>query len=945
MGFFTRKTRPATSRRSPAPAFRPRMEAMEDRSVPSAGWLITSSVTGTDPVMDIAQDAAGNTYATGHFSGTMTIGSTVLASDGTKQDLFVAKLDPTGNLLWASRFGGTGQDRGWGIDVASDGSVYVTGDFSGTMTAGASTLTSAGGADVFVLALDTAGAVRWARRCGTAAGNDKEAHIAVADDGSVYVTGVFNSESSVAATADFGTLTLTTDDADRDNFLAKLNGAGDFLWARQLDYGATPWDVLTEAGGDVFTVGGALARYDSSGNLLWSQERVENVGALYQDPTTGMDYLYTAELYSNSGGNGLLRKLDAVTGAAVWEKTILSPEEGHIFGVAADTNGNVYLTGGWLKEGGATDFDPGPGTFYLSRTSWYDIFLLKLDSGGNFVSARQMGGTGPYDTGYDVEVDAAGNVFMGGEWGGTAKFDLGDTTAVRTSSYSQGQGFILKMTQGLGAISGRVFADADANGVQGTDEPPVAGTTVYLDQNGNGSPDAGEVSVATDAYGGYLFAHLSAGTYTVRQVPPAGWASSGPAGGTHVVTLATDQFVGGRDFGAYRAPMTATYSNNTSRNIRDLQTATSTIVVSGGTSFIYDLDVRINVSHTNDADLDIFLFAPDGTRVELTTDNGGTGDHYTNTIFDDEAAVAITAGAAPFNGRYRPEALLSTHDGKNANGTWTLQIYDDTRKNTGTLLSWSLTIKGASGGSPLLAAGAPVAAAPTKSLTIGAVAPTLAEALARWEAAGVDTSALHGVDVRIADLGGTTLGMASGNTIWLDDNAASWGWFVDPTPHSDSEFTTPGNQGEQYRMDLLTVLEHELGHLLGHDHDEGGVMAETLSAGERWTPIGVYVDGPRLFAAPFGADEALDSVTGRRKGWQLVTPAGDGVAKTSDGDYIAKTGTLTFAPGETTKTITIEVKGDSKREADEDFYLDLYGISINGLFTKSRGLGTVLNDD
>ena len=67
-------------------------------------------------------------------------------------------------------------------------------------------------------------------------------------------------------------------------------------------------------------------------------------------------------------------------------------------------------------------------------------------------------------------------------------------------------------------------------------------------------------------------------------------------------------------------------------------------------------------------------------------------------------------------------------------------------------------------------------------------------------------------------------------------------------------------------------------------------------------------------------------------------------AKTSDNYYIAKTGTLTFAPGETTKTITIEVKGDSKREANETFSLDLFGNSGNSLFTKNRGLGTNLND-
>lgn len=71
----------------------------------------------------------------------------------------------------------------------------------------------------------------------------------------------------------------------------------------------------------------------------------------------------------------------------------------------------------------------------------------------------------------------------------------------------------------------------------------------------------------------------------------------------------------------------------------------------------------------------------------------------------------------------------------------------------------------------------------------------------------------------------------------------------------------------------------------------------------------------------------------------------DGTATSGDGDYIARTGTLTFNPGETTKTITIEVKGDSKREANEVFYLDLFGLSGNALFTKNRGLGTILNDD
>ncbi len=139
------------------------------------------------------------------------------------------------------------------------------------------------------------------------------------------------------------------------------------------------------------------------------------------------------------------------------------------------------------------------------------------------------------------------------------------------------------------------------------------------------------------------------------------------------------------------------------------------------------------------------------------------------------------------------------------------------------------------GDAPLQAA----AAAPKPTATTlrhSQVQPLLAEARARWQAAGVDTSGLGTIQLQIANLGGRTLGLASGHTITLDDNAAGWGWFVDRTPKDDSEFTTPGNQGEQNRIDLLTVLEHEIGHLLGHEHTEYGVMTDTLATGIRRIP-------------------------------------------------------------------------------------------------------------
>src|SRR5262249_27462699 len=128
-------------------------------------------------------------------------------------------------------------------------------------------------------------------------------------------------------------------------------------------------------------------------------------------------------------------------------------------------------------------------------------------------------------------------------------------------------------------------------------------------------------------------------------------------------------------------------------------------------------------------------------------------------------------------------------------------------------------------------------------------------------------SALRGVEVRIGDLGGLTLGQAAGGVIWLDYNAAGWGWFVDATPWDDSEVRTPGDQGERGRMDLLTGLMHEGGHLLGHDHEEAGLMAQTLSAGTRKDPGGDVTAAPfqdAIFAL-LAAEEGTSGIGSKRR--------------------------------------------------------------------------------
>ena len=71
----------------------------------------------------------------------------------------------------------------------------------------------------------------------------------------------------------------------------------------------------------------------------------------------------------------------------------------------------------------------------------------------------------------------------------------------------------------------------------------------------------------------------------------------------------------------------------------------------------------------------------------------------------------------------------------------------------------------------------------------------------------------------------------------------------------------------------------------------------------------------------------------------------DGTARAGDGDYFARSGTITFNPGETSKTIAVEVRGDNSREGNETFFVDLFASSGNSLLTKARGVGTILNDD
>jgi len=151
------------------------------------------------------------------------------------------------------------------------------------------------------------------------------------------------------------------------------------------------------------------------------------------------------------------------------------------------------------------------------------------------------------------------------------------------------------------------------------------------------------------------------------------------------------------------------FSASPGMNIPDNPAISHTINVAGGPASITDLNVCINISHSFDADLDIHLQGPGGV-LNLTNDNGGSGDNYTGTVFDDSSPVPITAGTPPFSFRYRPEggakpaaegmpaaslANLAAYNGQNSNAAWTLWVNDDLGGDTGTLHYWSLAFNGA----------------------------------------------------------------------------------------------------------------------------------------------------------------------------------------------------------------------------------------------------------
>ena len=355
-------------------------------------WLWAKKAGGTDSDYGygIAVDASGNSYVIGCFySATATFGSTTLTGNGIN-NIFVTKLDSSGNWLWAKNARESPYDYGHGIAVDASGNSYVTGYFSGTATFGSTTLTSSGGADIFVAKLDSSGNWLWANNAG---GTSDECGngIAVDASGNSYVTGYFDSNAT------FGYTTLTSN-GDYDIFIAKLDSSGNWLWAKN-------------AGGSSNDSGNGIA-VDASGNSYVTGYFDSNATFGYTTLTSNGDYdIFIAKL--DSSGNWL------------WAKNAGGSSNDSGNGIAVDASGNSYVTG---------YFDSNATFGYTTLTSNgdYDIFIAKLDNCGNWLWANNAGGTSD-DRGTSIAVDASRNSYVTGYFYDSATF--GSTTLTSNGGY------------------------------------------------------------------------------------------------------------------------------------------------------------------------------------------------------------------------------------------------------------------------------------------------------------------------------------------------------------------------------------------------------------------------------------------------------------------------------------------------------------------------------
>ena len=521
----------------------------------------------TDTNIAVATDTSGNVYVTGGISGSVDFdpGPGVVTATG---DVFLARYNAGGSLLWVRALSGDFGYEGGDIAVDDAGNAYLTGSFFGQVDfdpgSGTSILTSQDNYSGFVLKLNSAGSFVWARQIRSTFYMSCEG--ITVSGGNIYLAGGFQNTIYFDPS---GAVSMSLSSAGaRDAFVAKLDGLGQFVWARR--FGSInddrAFDLGVDPSGNVYTTGyfqvtvdfdpGAgianmtaagyedifVSKLDSSGNYLWA-ERIG--GGASEDPTamtvdsSGNVYL-TGRYYGDTDfspgpanynlapyGNGdiFVCKLDS-NGDFRWADGFGSENFDQGEAISLDSAGNVYIAGTFQL---AVDFDPGAGVANLTAagSNTDDVFLLQLNAEtGAYGWAGRMGGV-TQDRGYGICVDPSNNVYVTGDFTGSADFDPGanqvnltsagdfDTFLCKFGYPPVPQSFVLS-----GPSSGSYTAGQNVT-IQWTTANVLAGSTISLCYDSDTAWNGNERWIAIDG----VLADIGSGSYA--------WNTAGVAPGNY----------------------------------------------------------------------------------------------------------------------------------------------------------------------------------------------------------------------------------------------------------------------------------------------------------------------------------------------------------------------------------------------------------------------------
>jgi hypothetical protein len=481
-------------------------------------WAKRAGSNSIDEGQGVAVDADRNVYVTGYFKLTATFGpgeanQTMLTA--LVQDVFVAKYDPDGELLWVRQVKGFG----WGTSIAvdGDGNCYVFGYFGSTLTfddgqPGEVVLTPLG-QDVFLAKYDADGDFIWATKAGGSL-SEFGFGIAVDSSGNSYVTGRYGSNPVTFGAGEPNETMLAGlgGNNGEDIFVAKYDTDGMLQWAKSAGgaNGNSGADIDVDAAGNSYVTGrfsgtatfgpgeanetvlmsplpGAndeifIAKYDPDGNLLWVRD---GAGTAQNDRGEGI----AVDGDGNSYATGTYRTL-APFGGQLNPTQLASSGLDDIFVVKHDTDGNLE----WVKMvvGAGIDFSLGLdvdafGSSYITGHTRggqifgaeeanetalggggaEEIFVARYDPDGLLQWAKLAGGSSD-DRGRAVAVDSSGGVLVTGHFGQTATFGSGEANQTALMSAGNFDIFVAKFQRPAEC------GDADGSGAVNASDALIA---------------------------------------------------------------------------------------------------------------------------------------------------------------------------------------------------------------------------------------------------------------------------------------------------------------------------------------------------------------------------------------------------------------------------------------------------------------------------------------